>query len=142
MTNNNYYTPSIEEFHVGSEYEQLEASDAANGPEPELSWVKKQVYHGFGCFDEDRWALEENEIRVKYLDKEDIEELGFENKYYSDEHNTNLFEYAGVILVTLSYNWDTNLTNIISENTNFKGVINNKSELKQVLKMLNISYED
>ena len=138
-----YYTPSIEEFHVGFEYEQLEASDTANGPELELSWVKKQVYHGFGCFDEDRWALEENEIRVKYLDKQDIEELGF--KLMWSEYN----ELSLVKNNTLIQLRESNYMEIFNNNIQdkfksvlFRGKIKNKSELKQLLEMLNISYED
>lgn len=59
-----YYTPSIEEFHVGFEFELKD-------PITQI-WVKF-------IFEEDKlWFIKSNISRVKYLNKEDIESLGFE----------------------------------------------------------------
>lgn len=66
--NNKYYTPEIEEFHIGFEYE----FNVGN-----TTWTKF-------IFDLDRpdkvlenFKLNPQLFRVKYLDKEDIESLGF-----------------------------------------------------------------
>ena len=70
---NKYYKPDIEEFHVGFEYEVEDLHDNLI----DRCW-RRQVFEG-----EDatiREWLETNDVRVKYLDKEDIESLGFEAK--------------------------------------------------------------
>lgn len=64
-----YYTPELEEFHVGFEYEVQSIENA--------HWGKVICSSGFGAFDDDINDLEEERIRVKYLDKADIESLGF-----------------------------------------------------------------
>ena len=76
-----YYTPKIEEFHVGFEYEwYLEFKN---------NWVKSKyeatdfLDHDGICFFDDY----KTRVRVKYLDQEDIDSLGFEEtmgqEYYS-----------------------------------------------------------
>ena len=68
-----YYTPKIEEFHVGFEYEALFTDKKK---EPNLRWVKMNEPFQFKRLYE--WLeLPEPGLRVKYLDKEDIESLGF-----------------------------------------------------------------
>jgi hypothetical protein len=66
---NKYYTPKVEEFHVGFNYELLILDD--------IQWWKETIVrkdNRFDCFDD---YLNEKRIRIKYLDKEDIESLGF-----------------------------------------------------------------
>src|SRR6056297_302162 len=75
----NYYTPDIEEFHVGFEYEVRN----------ELKKDSWNNYHFDNKFLplftslKDKLSIkneiENRNIRVKYLDKEDIEDLGFEH---------------------------------------------------------------
>lgn len=78
MENNLYYTPTIEEFHIGFEYEYM------NGDLWEKSKITIQDYKSDGPDYErsDSWFQEEilggiRTIRVKYLDREDIESLGW-----------------------------------------------------------------
>jgi hypothetical protein len=79
-----YYTPEIEEFHVGFEYESLQDP---RFPEKDSSWEKNTI--------KDEWDLktfigyycgDHIEVRVKALDREDIESLGFEDRdmFYYD----------------------------------------------------------
>lgn len=69
---NKYYTPSLEEFHVGFEYE-FKHSDY-----PESNWVKYSTPVTNSDLENCPFNnVEFSEYRVKYLDKEDIENLGF-----------------------------------------------------------------
>jgi hypothetical protein len=89
-----YYTPTIEEFHVGFEYEELWYG-GGKSPSGE-DWVS-HVYNGESLteeYSEGQSSIEEEirdkEIRVKYLDKEDIESLGFVYKGTSDHNRLGL----------------------------------------------------
>ena len=89
MEENKYYTPEINEFYVGFEYEIFEPDDNRV-----YIW-KKQVFNKF-TFDSEintydgempfYAGLLEKTIRVKHLDKQDLTELGFkeigQEEYY------------------------------------------------------------
>ena len=71
-----YYTPSIEEFRVGFEYEVYV-------PEKEL-WSKETFYLDASHINLVKYVNIQTEntlkkVRVKYLDREDIESLGWGN---------------------------------------------------------------
>ena len=75
-----YYTPEIEEFHVGFEYEfqGVDCNWRPTGWEKVTQTQKGNSYGAFG----NTWLskfknIESSYFRVKYLDKEDIESLGF-----------------------------------------------------------------
>lgn len=144
-----YYTPEIGEFHVGFEYEF--SYDKLN--------YKKQTYDGsqvlksksyyddHGCeYD----AVEDDlkYIRVKYLDKKDIESLGFiskELKYWEEETGEIIYKKDNYTLVFWknAYKSDYKTNVYIRQETGlgqhcFKGEIKNKSELKKILKQLGI----
>lgn len=89
LDDNKYYTPSIEEFHVGFEFEY--------NPEPEgLNFWGEYQIHSTSDFKPVKDGntieqdLKKNLFRVKYLSKEDIESLGWkcveENNYNNDEY--------------------------------------------------------
>lgn len=132
---NKYYTPTIEEFQEGFAY----------CPDPQLYKVPKEVpYMHSGVKYNVPRMLEEGRIKVKCLDQEDIESLGFElvdgfyvGKGFVDRkkqwigHEVRLCIEDGYIELSDGdkhnpYNW-------------FSGTIKNKSELEKVLKM--IGYE-
>ena len=77
---NKYYTPEIEEFHVGFEYEVYEDFDYY----PEKSW-HTQVYGKDGS-DMERIGyvsgFDMSIFRVKYLNHEDITSLGWTQTSY------------------------------------------------------------
>ena len=119
METNKYYTPSIEEFHVGFE---LEIKTHELRPWEKHTWIPGDQAKSVSNY--------LDQIRVKYLDSEDIESLGFmQNSLYSHtkedwviEVNTNdLNDTLGIYCVS---------------DLRFKGRIKNKSELKRVLKMI------
>lgn len=147
-----YYTPTIEEFHVGFEYEVKWNEEKVipytfpNYPRAGIDWGPIK----------DRIAIIENllsskdKVRVKYLDKEDIESLGFEYqdgkmiKGYSDNF---IYKPNNNLQYNLTYVYAKNILRIHVEdlvyfeesyNYLYQGTIKNKSELNKLLKMLGI----
>lgn len=120
-----YYTPALDEFYPGFEYETIYLKSV---------WTKECLR-----FMDAGWFFEsyindavETEFRVKYLDQEDIEECGFvklkDKDYVFCKGSKNLF---------IQPNNTIKITSIF-HNTLFEGTIKNKSELKKLLKQLNI----
>lgn len=139
MENNKYYTPTIEEFHVGFEYQHKGLLD--------INQIEEKFYN-FNydlkdkSLEEINYAINNNWIRVKYLDQEDIESLGWvkhninKNCYYIELHK-NTF---GTIYMEY---YDEQETKWCIESdrhgeTIFIGTIKNKSELKKLMKQLGI----
>jgi hypothetical protein len=125
-----FYTPEINEFHVGFEFE-VSVEDTGFH---KRTWDEKS--------EGQHLMLESGNTRVKYLDQEDIENLGFEKVenarkgwtiYTSDTHNIRIRNGEERFLrIFLS---DGGLFG----EARFRGTIKNKSELKTVLKM--VGYE-
>lgn len=122
---NRYYTPALEEFHIGFEYEQK--IDQEN-------WKYRLIEGRYDLFDACM-----NISRVKYLDQSDIESFGFEHKQYVPERNICLnFEYKEWYL---NY-WFGEIPNVEigrdGYDDGFFGKCKNKSELKRILNQLDI----
>lgn len=133
---NKYYIPEIEEFHIGFEFEQ-----AYRDPE-----FEKKVITDRDCL---YWTLNEiasekdSEVRVKYLDNEDIKKLGWkpdgndaegDEKFYIFKDNISYYlhhDYNQTILITMYEDRK-------SKGQLFYGECNNKTELKKLMKQLNI----
>lgn len=142
-----YYIPTIEEFHVGFNYE---------------IWEKKLVYDKVWKFRVNKYIfnekqvtqtffnynftedLREGKIRVKLLDKEDIESLSWE--FIKQHPGTTNFDFEKE---SYSLNFDPKFGNKWnlriydgedqdSEFNYFSGYIKNKSELIKLLKQLGI----
>lgn len=149
MENNKYYTPSIEEFHAGFEYEIYEPNYEVNSNP--CMW-KPQTFEEY-TFDSEIETIDgempfscgiyEGIIRVKYLDIEDLESLGFKqidtswfNGIKEDKH----------IQLSLGYVQDDKgsdmlpLVTIYHMDIIFNGIVKNKAELKNILKMINVKY--
>ena len=139
-----YYTPTIEEFHVGFEFEYQNGVDKNS----EDVW-KKTI-----CTKADFRYLDKATIkdlrRVKYLDQEDIESLGFEFiKETGINEKLDFFKRKQFKSNNYRIQWFKNGSIMISSNNNdledefkghpdrlrFEGTIKNKSELKRVIKM-------
>jgi hypothetical protein len=135
-----YYTPEIEEFHVGFEYEIL------NDPRTDNGWDKEVV-------DENSTLKyfngEHADYRVKYLDREDIESLGWlhTGKWIDDwfkwEQPVRL-ESGHRVKFIMHYGYHDHKLTIKgddggSETCFFEGYVNNKSEFKKVMKQLTIN---
>lgn len=144
-----YYTPTIDEFHVGFEYETNYNSD---------TWkeVTLTTEEAPSLFDAYVYDAVNTEFRVKYLDIEDIESFGFVHttslkNYQENFRITNLLrrlnEEEGDAMyneVRLQYAPDIHRVIIygtvtgFEEEKFFEGTIKNKSELKKILEQLNI----
>jgi len=144
-----YYTPDVEEFHIGFECE-VSITTSHGQHENKISWCPI-VIGG-----KDRYSLlveaefhaklkiDLNKFRVKYLDKEDIESLGFE--YIPDD---DVFKRISDHTIHSSFiKFGNESHQLIIDNGEsydtydcwFNGTIKNISELKVLLNQLNISY--
>jgi hypothetical protein len=143
MNNELYYTPDLDEFFIGFEYEWKDENGVWNKAVPTEITVEGYEEQTYG-------------LRVKYLDKEDIESLGFVKTKYTSEYRCFqlLFddrddEFYELEFYCEDYNneiWIEKFTqsgidnNGVDYNSSyiFKGKIKNKSELIKLLKQLNI----
>lgn len=130
-----YYTPDLSEFYIGFEYE-LQSDGiwfevACDLVCDEISQIKEDIKNG--------------QIRVKYLDKEDIESLGFEqnhgiigkNRFIKHPLNDN--DYTIMLMTIFELVTIFKFKEIITNNVPlFFGTIKNKSELKKLLIQLGI----
>lgn len=132
-----YYTPSIEEFHVGFEYEFRSTNDQT---EP---WQKSVIDDGTQIDDITRQIIggrKVYELRVKYLDREDIESLGFvkgDGPWWNRPDGYQLSYGDSMVhthaMITKSTTPDGELDYY------FRGFIRNKSELKRILTQVGIA---
>jgi len=125
-----YYTPDIREFHVGFEFEYLNLDN---------EW-EPTVIRERDCFK----YLMEFPFRVKILDKEDIESLGYKQSGLNKEifHGKTVddpingkFTYGialgrNELVIFNRYEVDGHVQDI------FRGIVKNKSELQRILKMV------
>jgi len=171
---NKYYTPEIEEFHVGFECEITDVNACMEEFSKEREakmwfdkiYTPKHVFKKHTITERDMsfYSLDphfiEKDLRVKYLDKEDIEACEWKHDPNNDgEESPSLFEKHGY---SLGFSIDQQMTPkdtcyilylfpdqfvIIDsiykcgsgrEEMLFRGYIKNKSELKRLMKQLNI----
>lgn len=142
---NKYYTPKIEEFYVGFEYQVLYRNVDSQWW-VDKNWKTNDSVHNFFNLQVPRSYNIPSSVRVKYLDKEDIESLGF--KQNLNEHKLVKFPVFekeckyGLLKLYFSTEIKDIRISIINLNKNetniFIGECKNKSELKKLLKQLNI----
>jgi hypothetical protein len=133
-----YYTPKIEDFHIGYQYEYWCDNE----------WNKEIIKTG-QCFNFALFRLEdEKNVRTKHLDKSDIENLGWE---YNKENNIykiclcsdyEIFDYTlkhiehqNAIHITLTYK---SPKESIENETYFKGKCPSINELITIQRLLGI----
>jgi len=143
-----YYTPEIEEFHYNFPYEQKQSNGLWRETEVSFNLAKVKSY------------LEQGRIRVKHLDREDIESLGFEHEnwvlpsnkthWFVSSESEDKSNRHNAIWVGTEYHHRTKKVIIFKGRSPkdvfihkisgilFSGSINNKSELKKVLKQIGI----
>jgi hypothetical protein len=145
---NKYYTPELEEFHSGFEFEYIHPISEYD---KENEWTSHNwearlatLTINADCISIGGFTIKPNKIRVKILDREDIESLGWDY----DLDSTVRCEYKDYML----YNFNnSNIFTIkakrgfvkygqafVGFDILFEGVIKNKSELKKLMKQLNI----
>lgn len=130
-----YYTPEIEEFYVGFEYE---TNYLLKDWEKRTLTIQDADFF-FSSYYSDAVKVE---FRVKHLDQEDIESLGFELDLNHKDVRFNFLKFP--------YRFDfipyrrtiENICRWGEEEDLLKRIkIKNKSELKKLLKQLNIPCE-
>ena len=155
MEENKYYTPEIDEFFIGFEFEELfrQKWNRLIPPPEDLpnEWVKLKLdtSHSISRIIS---KIKQDKVRVKSIDKEDLVELGFKLTYIKEDaeliggFDIHINEQYKILLSLTGENhvfifrllhcddpstgrWKTDL---------FDGKIKNKSELIKVLKMLGI----
>lgn len=167
---NKYYTPKIEEFHPGFIFD-LYTKDGywdATDKSKEKVWVGEVIskwrenlefnelsYYNFGSIEN---AIRDKLVRVKYLDKEDIEKEGWKEgthpkhdlsvfgkdfftfiKPYKDPmgaHN-EVFIYFNPKTKWLSMS-HYNKESLEGEMLRFSGCVKNISEFRKLMKMINV----
>lgn len=139
---NKYYTPSIDEFHVGFEYEIGDWIDTANGVEYAY---KEYIIERPEQIKSISQLIIDDSVRVKCLDREDIESLGFEHDQSTKDGS---YFYSGTLIT--ENQWCINLKDFIVDiydingksDFRFNGFVRNKSELKRILKMIGHDYNN
>ena len=140
-----YYTPKIEEFCIGFEFEEeFNNPNLTKMVRPigdNYEWVKLTLNtsHSISRITS---KIKKQKIRTKYLDKTDIESFGFvEDKSNSDQYRLNLeLVKDGYIYGVVLY--DTTQVSIYKykhkEDVIFCGKIKNKTEFKKLLNQVGI----
>jgi len=130
---NKYYTPKISEIGIGFELEMVLPQWLPQEFRPTFIDTTFQL----DVVDD---LIKQERVRVKYLDRTDIESLGFvyTTHFDNDDEIYRLPDSKAVIL----YNGHaTHRYLVISGPKRFDGKIKNKSELKKVLDMIGVEYE-
>ena len=139
MEDSKYYTPEISEFFVGFEYDCIL-------PQWEIQDWRSTVVGTNEDLDAIYQCIKLDRIRVKLLDKSDIESCGF-NQIPSKEFAQDVEEYQSnwsigpnpfrlskyKNLITISHQ-----PHMRSSRQLFEGIIKNISELRKLLKQLGI----
>jgi hypothetical protein len=137
---NKYYTPSIEEFRVGFEYEELEKWRDNSG---KTTWSKCKISNAPMRLQyvHDMYFAKRESLcfRVKSLDKDDIEDVGFEHtdsSYYRKENIHVWFPDSKDLtrIVIQDMNKTIEIVGMHYRYTCFDGILKNKSELMDQLK--------
>jgi len=123
-----YYTPELEEFYPGFEYEYLQL---VNGV---AKWKKDSFGRVVTSISTLKYLFD-NGVRVKHLDHEDIESLGWYSGRLQGLNedsftlNDNQLYWQDNQFIQI-YNWNSTII--------FEGIIKNKSELRRLMKQLRI----
>jgi len=147
----NYYTPTVKEFHVGFEYEIFEKEEYNPNwsylvsPDTEGSWHKdtfpSKIY-GYSLN-----KILERETRVKYLDEQDILDSGWAKDRgrfilikNNMEHICNLIRHFKEGKEYFHYfQPHVNVDDNTIGHSSMGFLIKNKSELKKLMEQLNIN---
>lgn len=153
---NKFYTPNLEEFCLGFEYDFLQHHGS-----PEQEWVSlilSQISDGeddpylgltFKALENYDNVFIRNAWRVKYLSQSDIESFGFEFVDYNKMGQMTTYQKVwdsgkGIFrskLITYSKDVNNEKEEVLiklHDIVRFHGYIRNKSELNRILKQLNI----
>ena len=136
-----YYTPELNELHVGAVYHRDVQKDTEESPSNTFPVTEWDTFEKLGAL------LRAGRLKIKHLDQEDIESLGFELDQCTKD---GCVFYSGHMMTanewSLTFGGRRNPDNYLSvhnlkgDQWGFEGTIKNKSELQRVLKQ--IGYEN
>ena len=144
--NKEYYTPEIDELFVGYEYEVIMEGNPKTWVKmivdsPRLDYLLNVKIFANGKVE---YSIPEC-IRTKYLDKQDIIDLGWNYgngvtktlfPMFKIDDKTTLFIhlFKGSIKITKCHSYDDNFIQEVSFETIFDGVCKSKNELSKLMK--------
>ena len=140
MDNNKYYTPSLDEFYVGFEYQKYIPSykDYVTITVNKVDITSIPNYYSSG--------VDDTCLRIKYLDQEDIESLGWIPGIANIEgKEIDCYGINNIVItsITKDHKLDISYISTIGGKSSlqriFRGVVKNKSELKKLMKQLGIN---
>lgn len=146
FANENYYTPQLEEFNTLFEFEVHSTKDKFFWGEFE-GWVKAQMDFGIlGTLANVQNLILDKQIRVKILCHEDIEDCGWDGgmkiagriSYHNRERLLFHYPENNRVCITQTVGGLKNVGDEAPLYNIFDGYVRNKSELKSVMKQLNI----
>lgn len=131
-----YYTPTIEQFYVGFEYQEQDIAP--------VEWVESKFTQYHQLEDIAKY-IEKKEVRVKYLDYQDVISEGWEQTskmtqpqfFTKDKYRLVLYNENFIRIFNSQSNVKMCL-NKDNEEQLFCGTIRNKSELRMVMKLIGI----
>lgn len=127
-----YYTPTIDEFHVGFEFEEFGRNIAFLEMKDKHWYENVFTKHSSAAYIQDHIA----DFRVKYLDREDIESLQFNPIHIG--FKSAIFQYREH---NISLHWWPKENRLLIQSnkiTLFNGTIRNKLELKKLMSQIGI----
>ncbi len=155
INDDKYYIPSIDEFHVGFrfefagldnnwvklDYQKLTLGKIApnTGWTPDLKWLSSFKFDN--TIDKDTGLKDTDYFRVKYLDNDDIEELGWEKRGKNGFKLLKSCKLDNGYLYETHFNlgfYEVSTMEITDGNGNilFYGKVKNYNELKNLMKWI------
>ena len=158
---NKYYTPELKEFHIGFEYEfhgmttgglvfmDFKNNKSSTVHEPTNKVWNKEIVnldlmYSRSLSDIDKLIIDKK-IRVKYLDKKDIESQGYIHKKYKQDEYSEMRIYIGKKFEVQFFGWDISVENkhlrgridiYLQDEPFFRGTVKNISKFKEVLETI------
>jgi hypothetical protein len=135
-----YYIPELSEFYVGFEFEFFNKEKWKVSEDFSYLFLKDDT----DTVSEVNENIKEGKIRVKFLDRQDIEELGWKYSSIAQKYGivTEEDEKTGSLGIWLSkegYRYRITDCKAYLHMDVFNGYIKNKSDLRKLMKMLNIT---
>lgn len=142
---NKYYTPDLEDIHIGYECEIFEKDLYAKKEWEKIVADADTLASGCSeCYYQD---IKQIKLRTKYLDKQDIESLGWKlnGKLFeitlSNDYETFLYKLKhikneNVIKITLTY---TSSKENFKNSVCYVGTCSSINELRTIMKLIQIS---
>ena len=141
-----YYTPEIEEFHVGFEYEVYDTLGDGHYDWFNDTYFKLNMTNHKGDGGNNVWTMEtlakaikDEHVRVKHLDREDIESLGWEH-YNGLIYRKPETPYELIINFKRRVKDSITIRELVGDKWFELAVFpaKNKSELKRILKQIGV----